>query len=467
MSRALRRAVRSPFSADIERAPMPDRFTRPPFSSYDEKTDPVEHVSHYIQMMSLHSHNDALMCKVFSSSLGPTALRWFNRLRKGFVHSFAELIQEFGIRFVMCSRVPQPVDTLLSMKMRIGETLRSYASRYWELYNEIGEGNEKIAISTFRMGLPKESGLRESLTKKPPEDMRQLMTHIEKYKRLEDDWMQSKDKGHTTEQCRVLKDHLGQLAKAGYIKEFVLGEEDRGTGQGAAKRGNPLPPLLGVIEVIHAPPRSLASVTRKGVLNVVTKERSSDAPPAGKKIKLAQEPISFGDNDLEGTAQLHDDALVVTARVGGFLVKRMMIDQGSGADVMYPDLYRGLGLKSGDVSKYNTPLVEFDGKVVIPEGQISMPVNMEGKEVMVTFIVVTSFSQYIAILGRPWIHAMGAMPSILHVKVKFPTEHGIVVVKGSQQTTRQYLIAMVNQRKEGTDQGGYDQQKGPPQGGPL
>ena len=75
MSRALRRAARSPFFDEIERAPMPSRFTRPPFNSYDGKTDPMEHVSHYIHMMSLHAHNDALMCKVFPSSLGSTALR--------------------------------------------------------------------------------------------------------------------------------------------------------------------------------------------------------------------------------------------------------------------------------------------------------------------------------------------------------------------------------------------------------
>ena len=74
----------------------PSRFTRPPFNSYDRKTDLIEHVSHYIQMMSLNTHNDALMCKVFPSSLEPIALRWFNRLRKGSIHSFVGLIQEFG-----------------------------------------------------------------------------------------------------------------------------------------------------------------------------------------------------------------------------------------------------------------------------------------------------------------------------------------------------------------------------------
>ena len=96
---------------------------------------------------------------------------------------------------------------------------------------------------------------------------------------------------------------------------------------------------------------------------------------------------------------------------------------------MYPDLFRGFGLKNEDLSKYDTPLVGFNGQMVIPEGHISLPVNMEGKEVMVTFIVVNSFSPYTAILGRPWIHAMGAVLFTLHVKVKFYTEHGIAIVR--------------------------------------
>ncbi|XP_050242492.1 uncharacterized protein LOC126691499 [Quercus robur] len=329
---------------------MPDRFARPPFNCYDGKIDLVEHVSHYIQMMSLHTHNDALMCKVFPSSLGPTALRWFNRLRKRPIRNFSELIQEFGVRFVMCSRVPQPVEALLSMKMRAGETLRSYASRYWELYNEIGGDNGRVAASTFRMGLPEDSGLRESLTKKPSEGMRHLMRCIEEYKRLEDDWLQSKgkasmitrprqasfpfrpcgglaiqepaaqmgevnvtfkelvhrildrikhepyfrwpnkmggdpsrrnqslyctyhrDNGHTTEQCRVLKDYLGQLVKARHLKDFVLDSGDRVVGQDTQQRGNPLPPPVGVIEVIHVTPEKLIIGRRKGVLTVVPVE---------------------------------------------------------------------------------------------------------------------------------------------------------------------------------------------------
>ncbi|XP_023872614.1 uncharacterized protein LOC111985195 [Quercus suber] len=122
-----------------------------------------------------------------------------------------------------------------------------------------------------------------------------------------------KDKGHTTEQCRVLRDHLGQMAKAGYLKEFVIDTRDRGTGQGAPQKGNPLPPPFRIIEVIHAAPRSLIIAGKKGVLTVAPVEGSSDIWPFKNNIKLAQEPIAFGNDDLEGMVQPHDNTLIVMA----------------------------------------------------------------------------------------------------------------------------------------------------------
>ena len=63
---------------------------------------------------------------------------------------------------------------------------------------------------------------------------------------------------------------------------------------------------------------------------------------------------------------------------------------------------------------------------------------------MVNFIVVSSFSPYTAILDKPWIHAMGALSSTLHVKAKFHTDHGVGTVKGDQQAARQCLVVVVN-----------------------
>ena len=107
------------------------------------------------------------MCKVFPSSLGPVAMPWFDALGEGSIKSFEELTRAFGARFVTCSRVPKPLDSLLSMAMREGETFKTYSDRYWETYNEIDGDFEDVAVRTFKVRLPMEHELRKSLTMKP------------------------------------------------------------------------------------------------------------------------------------------------------------------------------------------------------------------------------------------------------------------------------------------------------------
>jgi len=94
ISRALNQIFKSPFS-----------------------TNPVEHVNHFNQRMVIHSPNEALMCIVFLSSLGHVAMRWFDGMKEGSISSFTELTRAFRARFVTCSRVPRPLDSLLSMTM--------------------------------------------------------------------------------------------------------------------------------------------------------------------------------------------------------------------------------------------------------------------------------------------------------------------------------------------------------------
>ena len=99
------------------------------------------------------------------------------------------------------------------------------------------------------------------------------------------------------------------------------------------------------------------------VARLPVKDSNSKSKRARVEIQSA---LSFSDEDKIGTIQPHDDALVVTLRIGGYDVKRVMVDQGSGAEIMYLDLYKGLNLKPEDLTAYDSPLVSFDGKVVIP-----------------------------------------------------------------------------------------------------
>ena len=78
--------------------------------------------------------------------------------------------------------------------MREGETLKTYLDRYWKMYNEIDGDFEDVAISTFKVGLPNEHGLRKPLTGKPVTSVHQVMDRIDKYKMVEEDQQQGKGK---------------------------------------------------------------------------------------------------------------------------------------------------------------------------------------------------------------------------------------------------------------------------------
>ena len=169
---------------------------------YNGQIDPMEHVSHFNQRMAVHSKNEALICKVFPSSLGPVAMRWFDGIGVSSIDSFKELTQAFGSHFITCSRVPRPLDSLLSLFMREWETLKKYSDRYWEMFNEIDGDFDDVAIKTFKVSLPTKHGLRKSLTGKPATSVRQLMNQIDKYKQVEEDQQQGKGKGKVIPQER-------------------------------------------------------------------------------------------------------------------------------------------------------------------------------------------------------------------------------------------------------------------------
>ena len=130
-------------------------------------------------------------------------------------------------------------------------------------------------------------------------------------------------------------------------------------------------------------------------------------------------------------------------------MKRVMNDQGSAAEIMYLDLYKRLGLKTENLTIYSSPLVSFEGKMVIPKRQIRLPVQIGTDVVEVDFIIVDAFSPYTAIMGRPWLHSLGVVSSTLHQKVKYPSRDQVLEIVGSQSMARQCLIATIQHELEG------------------
>ncbi|XP_065625233.1 uncharacterized protein LOC136065650 [Quercus suber] len=177
------------------------------------------------------------------------------------------------------------------------------------------------------------------------------------------------DYRHSTKDCRILWDHLDQLVREGKLKQ-LLRHSSGPSGQASleSRRDDSSKPPMGTINVIFAAPGRTGSCPSR-VMSVAWLS-AEDANQDMKRSRIEIQPVlGFSDEDKIRTIQPHDDALVVTLRIGRYDVKREMVDQGSEAEIMYPNLYKGLNLKPVDLTPYSSPLVSFNGKVVILKGQ--------------------------------------------------------------------------------------------------
>ena len=209
------------------------------------------------------------------------------------------------------------------------------------------------------------------------------------------------EQGHTTEDCRNLWDYLDQLVREGKLKSLLHHFNGQGNHTSSdSQKNTPSRPHLGIINVIFATPGKTRSYPSR-VMSVAQLSADEDGLEPKRARILTQPTLGFSEEDKTGTIQPHDNALVVTLRIGGYDVRRVLVDKGSAVKIMYPNLYNGLNLKPEDLTAYESPLVSFEEKTVIPKGQIRLPIQTDSEVVEVNFIVVDSYSPYTAIMARP------------------------------------------------------------------
>uniref|UniRef100_A0A2N9FJR7 Uncharacterized protein n=1 Tax=Fagus sylvatica TaxID=28930 RepID=A0A2N9FJR7_FAGSY len=416
--RKLQQISHSPFSARIERAKFPARFVTPPLAVYDGKSDPVGHLSRFRQSMAIHNNNDALMCRVFPSSLGEVGLRWFDRLEHGSIRSWKEMSKIFTARFITNTRKPKEIDSLLALTMKAGETLKSYSTRYWEVYNDIDACDEDIVVKTFRFGLHEDSKLRKSFTKRPPLSMAELMTRLEEHIRRN----QSPKANHAGQgKPKVQQERPGPEC----AWPCTQLSRNRSIGSSPSSRTSPTSNGLRSCPVTLQPGRQSHTATIIGkrghltencrayryhlehlVKNGHLKQYVDETKGPHQNVEVprinvkASAPIGIIDvihfgstchdqrgemrraahlrEDLEGVQLPHSDALVITLRIGEFDVKRVLIDPGSSVEIMYESLFKGLGLGKEDLSRTEGPLSGFSGETVIPSGKTMATSNGSG-----------------------------------------------------------------------------------------
>lgn len=131
--------------------------------------------------------------------------------------------------------------------------------------------------------------------------------------------------------------------------------------------------------------------------------------PSNAVYKLT---LSFVSLEATRLAKPHDDALVISLNVANVLLKRILIDPGSYANLLFVTTLTKL--ENLEIEDVNMSLVRFFGERVLAVGQILLPVYVEGVNFVTKFLIVERDLAYNAILIRPWIHAIKFLPSTYH-----------------------------------------------------
>ncbi|KAK3043614.1 hypothetical protein RJ639_001676 [Escallonia herrerae] len=270
-------------------------------------------------------------------------------------------------------------------------------------------------------------------------------------KRNKDLWCHfHNDHGHTTDNCGSLKRAIEALIKRGQLRKFVAPGDGRQQTPPAMEERENQEENAGTINTISGgiAARGSSGKARKAY----AREVCVTSPTPNKKLKtVPAATITFSDDDSKGIKIPHDDPLVITMKAGNFDVKRVLIENGSSAEILFHDAFEKMNIPTDRLRKMDTPLYGFSNHPVAAEGIIALPVAIgtppAQANFMLDFVVVKVPSAYNAILGRPALNQLQAVVSTYHLKMKFPTKHGIGEVKGDQTIARQCYVTSCRPKK--------------------
>ena len=176
-----------------------------------------------------------------------------------------------------------------------------------------------------------------------------------------------------------------------------------------------------------------SSSARKAHLRSIRSGEVMEVQAVSKPPRL-NTTITFSDSDLEGCHHLHDDPLVIRAVVVNKTIHRVLVDNGSSADIIFASAFDKIGIRREKLEPASTHLRGFSEEKVLPLGSIQLVLILGDPPCQATttvrFLIVDAPSAYNVLLGRPSLNAITAIPSAYHMVIKFPTTNGVGMVRG-------------------------------------
>ena len=271
-----------------------------------------------------------------------------------------------------------------------------------------------------------------------------------------------RDYGHRTDNCIQLKREIEYLIRRGYLRRFISPEsQPQGQAQNQALAQQP-PPLPRQTTTQHQQPLAEihvisggfagggeSSLARKAHLRSIRAAEIGEIQAVSKFPRL-DTSITFSDSDLEGCQHPHDDPLVVRAVVANKTVHRVLVDNGSSADIIFASAFDKMGIGREKLDPVRTHLRGFSGEKVLPLGSIQSVLTLGEPPCQATtttrFLIVDAPFAYNMLLGRPFLNAIKAIPSAYYMMIKFPTVSGVGMVRGDQRVARECYSASVKQK---------------------
>ncbi|XP_057723381.1 uncharacterized protein LOC130939280 [Arachis stenosperma] len=492
----------TPFHRSILEVRLPKHFDKPTDMRYDGTQDPLEHFTAFEARMNLEGVGDEVRCRAFPVTLAGPAIRWFNGLPQGSIYNFSDISRAFLAQFTTrIAKAKHPINLLGPVW-----TMHEIQTMAKEYIND--EEVSRVVAANKRQsgyGQARQSGgdgerakekAREEASNKAPRPFLRVgkfnnytpltLPIVEVYQQIAEKGILPKPRplkdrtggnknlycdyhkgyGHQTQDYFDLKDALEQAIREGKLAAFshlireprrrYRDQDEECKARSSKRRQEPEDrdhglTVINVVTAKNAAPKSRSAHKKDAKVLAISSPpvQSSKRPPS----------ISFGPEDQWFSDAPENPPMVITARVGTGLVKRILVDTGADSNIMFRNVFDALGLKDADLTTHQHGVIGLGDHFIKPDGAISLPISVgqiQGRRsAMAEFVILRDSTAYNIILGRKTINDFEAIINTKLLVMKFVTDEGSVgTIRGDLETAVACDNASLSLRKKSKEASG-------------